>query len=79
MALLCGLCSLTFFVMGLLSSFKGGEEGGYAMVMIVVSLIGGGAPALIGTALFWLGRRMRAETPRPTPKSIWPPPVDDAP
>lgn len=81
MALLCGLCALTFFTLGLASLFKGGEDGGYATVMIIISLGAGSIPVLAGCAVFMLGRRLRGDRPRPTPNSIWPPPSpsDDAP
>jgi hypothetical protein len=58
-ALLCGLCTLTYFVMGASSLGKGGEEGAYGPIMMIASVLMGGAPTAIGVGLVLAGRAMR--------------------
>ena len=58
-ALLCGLCTLTYFVMGANSLGKGGEEGSYAPIMMIASLLMGGVPTAVGVGLFFAGRGLR--------------------
>lgn len=58
-ALLCGLCTLTYFVMGASDLAKGGEAGVYAPIMMIASLLMGGVPTAVGVGLFVLGRGLR--------------------
>ena len=60
---LCGLCTLTYFVMGAASLGKGGEEGGYAPIMMIASVVVGFVPIMVGIGLFVGGRSLRRPPP----------------
>lgn len=77
MAVLCGGCGATFIVVALVTMFTATAQD--APMLAGMGLVIGGVPAAMGVGLFWVGRRMRGEAPRPTAKSIWPPPGEDAP
>jgi hypothetical protein len=82
---LCGACSTLAIVLllpglitmigGLLSGQRS-EVDSYTEVFFQSFVLFGVIPILVGWGLFLLGRRMRGEFPRPTAKSIWPPPGD---
>lgn len=58
-ALLCGLCTAGYVVMGAASLGKGGEEGAYGPIFMIASLLVGGVPTAIGAGLFVAGRALR--------------------
>ena len=63
MAALCGSCGAFFFLAGM-ANLK--DSQGYGQTSVILSLIMGGVPALIGLALFAWGRRLRAGAVRPS-------------
>lgn len=64
-----------------LLSGHSGEEEAYAQMFVASFVLLGLVPVLVGWGFLLLGRRLRGDSLRPTPKSIWPPssPADDAP
>lgn len=62
-AVLSGLCSLTFAAMMLVDQGSWGDKG----EMLLLVLFVGGIPFGVGALAFWAGRRLRRSHPLPSP------------
>ncbi len=62
-ATLCGACTAVVLVAGL-ANLK--DSQGYGSMMLIMSLVIGGVPTLIGVGLFAWGRWLRKTEDRPT-------------
>jgi hypothetical protein len=67
---LCGLCTAVFVIGGIFGGGGGGEFGGGEMV--VMALVIGGLPTLIGVGLFFGGRALWRDA-QPPPRPVQPP------
>jgi len=71
MMLLCGGCGALFFIGFLVSGMASSNHEDISMVIMPIVL--GGLPALVGFGLFMAGRALRRPTPGPTQPSAAPP------
>jgi hypothetical protein len=72
MMLLCGGCGALFFIGFLISGLTSSNHEDVGMVIMPIVL--GGVPALIGFGLFAAGRAIRRPTSPPKPPPSVPPP-----
>lgn len=72
MAVLCGICTLTFAAPNLFAVAVG-DTGGYALMFLQLSLLVGVAPCLVGFGLYALGARLARESPKPIRRDLGPP------
>jgi hypothetical protein len=61
MMFLCGGCGVLFFIGFLISGLTSSNHEDVSMVIMPIVL--GGVPALVGFGLFWAGRSMRRSPP----------------
>jgi hypothetical protein len=72
MMFLCGGCGALFFIGFLISGLRSSNHEDVSMVILPIIL--GGAPALVGFGLFALGRVLRRPWSAPKPPPSAPPP-----
>ena len=72
MMLLCGGCGALFFVTFLVGGIASSNHEDISMVIMPIVL--GGVPALVGFGLFVAGRALRRPAAGPTPPPSVPPP-----